>query len=58
MKTYTIHSSALGDVLNPSSATGFRVVDERTGRSVELRVVDGKPMLVVDDVIVDRWCAQ
>lgn len=36
MKLLTIHSNAHGDVLNPSSATGFRVEDD-AGRWLELK---------------------
>lgn len=40
MRIQTIHTNALGDVLNESSATGFRITDNQ-GRSVDMRVVDG-----------------
>lgn len=41
MKTQTIHANACGDVLNVTSATGFRV-EESTGRIVELRTETGR----------------
>ena len=44
MKTSTIHTSTLGDVLNPSSATGFRI-EESPGRIVELRSETGRALL-------------
>lgn len=44
MKTSTIHTSALGDVVNPSSATGFRVEDIH-GCVVELRSESGQAVL-------------
>jgi hypothetical protein len=37
MKIQTIHTSAIGDVLNESSATGFRITNA-DGHSVELRI--------------------
>lgn len=36
MRIQTIHANALGDVLNESSATGFRITDDR-GNVAELR---------------------
>ena len=36
MRMQTIHSNALGDVLNETSATGFRITDDQ-GNVVELR---------------------
>jgi len=45
MKAQTIHSNALGDVLNESTASGFRITDNK-GRSCELRVKDGMVYLL------------
>lgn len=44
MKAQTIHANACGDVLNVTSAAGFRVEDAN-GRVVELRVESGEAVL-------------
>lgn len=45
MKTYTIHENACGQVLNESSAVGFRVVDA-AGGAIELVVRNGNVLIV------------
>lgn len=45
MKTYTIHENACGQVLNETSAVGFRVVDD-TGRTIELIARNGRVLIV------------
>lgn len=45
MKAQTYNTNALGTVVNPSSATGFRLEDDH-GNWIEAKVVEGK--LLVD----------
>ena len=51
MKTSTIHTHPMGDVLNPTSATGFRI-EESHGRIVELRTETGRALLHVGRHVV------
>ncbi len=51
MKTSTIHTNPMGDVLNVTSATGFRV-EESPGRIVELRSETGRAVLHVGHHVV------
>jgi len=44
MKIQTIHTNALGRVLNETSATGFLITDNQ-GRTVEVIIEDGKVVL-------------
>lgn len=44
MKAQTIHTNPMGEVLNVTSATGFRV-EESPGRVVELRTNLGQPTI-------------
>lgn len=46
MKAQTIHTNPMGEVLNVTSATGFRV-EESPGRIVELRTETGRAVLHV-----------
>lgn len=51
MKTSTIHTNPMGDVLNVTSATGFRI-EESPGRVVELRSETGRALLHVGRHVV------
>lgn len=48
MKTQTIHSNNMGDVLNTTTATGFRATDG-VGKTVELRTETGVATIVLDN---------
>lgn len=41
MKFETIHSNELGEVVNPTSATGIRIVND-DGSVTELRIIDNQ----------------
>lgn len=51
MKTQTIHSNKMGDVLNTTTATGFRATDGE-GKPVELRTETGSPVIVLGNGVV------
>lgn len=55
MKAQTYNTNALGTVINPSSATGFRLEDDHGGH-VEANVVDG--LLVVEYVSAELTYTQ
>ena len=44
MKIQTIHKNPMGQVLNETSAAGFRITDNQ-GRTVDVLVEDGKAVL-------------
>lgn len=41
MRFETIHSNELGEVVNPTSATGIRIVND-DGSVTELRIIDNQ----------------
>lgn len=41
MKAATIHVNEFGDLINPTSAVGFRLEDDN-GMWIEARIVEGK----------------